>query len=90
MTVKKCLVAIALGLIGISNPFSDLSAANIPHPTPPASSKPYRLLAILPALPADVQLNPRPVPELNPELIGALLLGFVGWNERKRLLALVG
>ena len=89
MTVKKCLVAIALGLIGISNPFSDLSAANIPHPTPPAVSKPYRLL-ILPAPPADVQLNARPVPELNPELIGALLLGFVGWNERKRLLALVG
>ena len=90
MTVKKCLVAIALGLIGICNPFSDLSAANIPHPTPPALSKPYRLLAILPALPADVQLHPRPVGELNPELIGALLLGFVGWNERKRLLALMG
>jgi hypothetical protein len=89
MTVKKCLVTIALGLIAISNPVFDLSAANIPHTTPAASSKPYRLLAILPALPADVQLNPRPVPELNPELIGALLLGFVGWNERKRLLALV-
>jgi hypothetical protein len=81
MTVKKCLAAIALGVIGVSNPVFGLSAANIPlrnsstqTTTPSALRNPHL----------------RPIPELNPELIGALLMGFVAWNERKRLVALVG
>ena len=97
MTVKKCLAAIVLGVIGVSNPVFGLSAANIPlrnsstrTTTPSALRNPHRFLATIPALSADVHLNLRPIPELNPELVGALLLGFVGWNERKRLVALLG
>ncbi|MEO8425517.1 MAG: hypothetical protein ABI651_00245 [Verrucomicrobiota bacterium] len=90
-------MAIVLGFVGIFTIVNDLSAGNIPlrnnsthKATQLALSKPYWLLATLPALSANVQLNLRPIPELNPELVGALLLGFVGWNERKRLLALLG
>ena len=97
MTVKKCLLAIVLGVIGVSNAVFGLSAASIPlrnsstqTTTSPALSNPHRFSATIPALTADVQLNLRPIPELNPELVGALLLGFVGWNERKRVLALLG
>jgi len=84
MTVKKCLVAIVLGVVGVSNLVFGLSAANPTQTTtPPALGNPHRILAILPALSADISAD---VPG---KLVGVLLLGFVAWNERKRLSALL-